>query len=77
MSLGVVIEGMAMAAFVILLLGGKQRREQGWAVLSIMVAIAALVQAGSMSLTVSQTGFLSAHGLGNSYGTDALAGIFV
>ena len=53
MSLGVVIEGMTIAAFLILLIGGKQRREQGWAVLSIMVAIAALLQAGSMSLTVS------------------------
>ncbi len=52
MSLGVVIEGMTIAAFMILLLGGKQRREQGWAVLSIMVAIAAVVQAAGMSLTV-------------------------
>lgn len=53
MSLGVVIEGMTIAAFMILLLGGKQRREQGWAVLSIMVAIAAVVQAAGMSITVS------------------------
>lgn len=52
MSLGVVFEGMAIAAFFILLIGGKQRREQGWAVLSIMVAIAAVVQAAGMSLTV-------------------------
>jgi formate hydrogenlyase subunit 3/multisubunit Na+/H+ antiporter MnhD subunit len=54
MSLGVVIEGMTIAAFMILLLGGKQRREQGWSVLSIMVVIAAVVQAAAMSLTVSQ-----------------------
>jgi formate hydrogenlyase subunit 3/multisubunit Na+/H+ antiporter MnhD subunit len=54
MSLAVVLEGMTIAAFLILLLGGKQRREQGWAVLSIFVAIAAVVQAGSMSLTVSK-----------------------
>jgi formate hydrogenlyase subunit 3/multisubunit Na+/H+ antiporter MnhD subunit len=53
MSLGVVIEGMTIAAFMILLLGGKQRREQGWSVLSIMVVIAAVVQAAAMSLTVS------------------------
>lgn len=58
MSLGVVVEGMTIAAFMILLLGGKQRREQGWAVLAIMVAIAAVVQAGSMSLTVGQNLFL-------------------
>jgi hypothetical protein len=54
MSLAVVLEGMTIAAFLILLFGGKQRREQGWAVLSIFVAIAAVVQAGSMSLTVSK-----------------------
>jgi hypothetical protein len=54
MSLGVVIEGMTIAAFIILLLGGKQRREKGWAVLSIMVVIAAVVQAAAMSLTVSR-----------------------
>lgn len=53
MSLGVVIEGMTIAAFLILLIGGRQRREQGWAVLSIMVVIAAVVQLGGMSLTVS------------------------
>ncbi len=54
MSLAVVVEGMTIAAFLILLIGGKQMREQGWAVLSIMVAIAAVVQAGGMSLIVSQ-----------------------
>ena len=54
MSLGVVVEGMTIAAFLILLLGDKQRREQGWAVLSIMVAIAAAVQAAGMSITVCQ-----------------------
>jgi formate hydrogenlyase subunit 3/multisubunit Na+/H+ antiporter MnhD subunit len=66
MSLGVVIEGMTIAAFLILLFGGKQRREQGWAVLSIMVAIAAVVQAGSMSLTVCATASLSENGQGTS-----------
>lgn len=53
MSLAVVIEGMTIAAFMILLIGGKQMREQGWTVLSTLVAIAAVVQAGGMSLMVS------------------------
>jgi formate hydrogenlyase subunit 3/multisubunit Na+/H+ antiporter MnhD subunit len=53
MSLDVVIEGMTIAAFLILLAGGKQRREQGWTVLCILVAIAAGLQAASMSLVVS------------------------
>lgn len=51
MSLGVVIEGMTIAAFIILLVGGKQRREQGWAVLVILVLVAALLQVAGMSLT--------------------------
>lgn len=50
MSFAVVIEGMTIAAFVILLAGGKQRREQGWGVLAILTAVAALVQAGGMAL---------------------------
>ena len=50
LSFAVVIEGMTIAAFLILILGPKQRREQGWAVLAILVSIAALVQAAGMSL---------------------------
>lgn len=52
MSFGVVIEGMTVFAFLILILGNKTRREQGWAVLAILVTIAALVQIAAMSLTV-------------------------
>jgi len=52
MSFAVVIEGMTVAAFVILLAGGKQRREQGWGVLAILTALAAFVQAGAMALMV-------------------------
>lgn len=53
MSFAIVIEGMTIAAFFILLLGGKQRREAGWGVLCVMVVVAAVVQAGSMSIIVS------------------------
>jgi len=52
MSFAVVIEGMTIAAFAILLGGGKQRREQGWGVLVILVAVAAFVQALGMALMV-------------------------
>jgi len=52
MSFAVVIEGMTVAAFVILLAGGKQRREQGWGVLAILTALAAFVQAAAMALMV-------------------------
>ena len=53
MSFAVVLEGMTIAAFMILLMGGKQRREQGWGVLAILVALAAAVQAAGMALMVS------------------------
>jgi formate hydrogenlyase subunit 3/multisubunit Na+/H+ antiporter MnhD subunit len=53
MSFAVVLEGMTIAAFTILLVGGKQKREQGWGVLTILVALAALVQAIAMALMVS------------------------
>ena len=53
MSFAVVIEGMTIAAFAILLAGGKQRRESGWGALAILTALAAFVQAIGMALMVS------------------------
>ncbi|RMD40147.1 hypothetical protein DV735_g4984, partial [Chaetothyriales sp. CBS 134920] len=50
MSFAVVFEGMTIAAFVILLAGGKQRREAGWGVLAILTAVAAFVQASGLAL---------------------------
>ncbi|RMZ87681.1 hypothetical protein DV736_g5090, partial [Chaetothyriales sp. CBS 134916] len=50
MSFAVVIEGMTIAAFAILLAGGKQRREAGWATLAILTAVAAFVQAIGLAL---------------------------
>ena len=52
MSFAVVIEGMTIAAFVILILGGKQMREQGWGVMALLALIAALVQSCAMALIV-------------------------
>lgn len=54
MSFAVVIEGMTIAAFLILIIGGKQRREQGWGVMALLALIAALVQACAMALIVSK-----------------------
>lgn len=52
MSFAVVLEGMTIVAFAVLLIGGKQKREQGWGVLTILVALAAFVQALGMALMV-------------------------
>lgn len=54
MSFAVVLEGMTIAAFVVLILGGKQKREQGWGFMATMAALAALVQAVGMGIVVSQ-----------------------
>lgn len=58
MSFGVVLEGMTIAAFLILLAGGKQKREQGWRVMASLVAVAAVVQAIGISLIVSKKAYL-------------------
>ena len=58
MSFAVVLEGMTIVAFAVLLVGGKQKREQGWGVLTILVALAAIVQAIGMALMVVVTAFL-------------------
>ena len=52
MSFAVVIEGMTIAAFAILIAGGKQRRESGWGTLAILTSIAAAVQLIGMALIV-------------------------
>jgi formate hydrogenlyase subunit 3/multisubunit Na+/H+ antiporter MnhD subunit len=52
MTFAVVIEGMTIVAFAILISGGKQRREQGWGVMAILVALAAFIQVAAMALVV-------------------------
>jgi len=52
MSLGVVFEGMTLVAFLVLLFGGKQKREAGWGVLALLICVAATVQCAAMSLVV-------------------------
>lgn len=50
MSFAVVLEGMTIAAFAVLLVGGKQKREQGWGFMATMAGLAALVQAVAGSI---------------------------
>jgi len=54
MSFAVVLEGMCLVAYFVILAGGKQLRETGWSILSLLIVIAAIVQCASMSLVVSQ-----------------------
>ena len=57
MSFGVVLEGLVIAAFVVLL-SNKQKREQGWKFMATMVALAAVVQLVATTLVVSNESFL-------------------
>lgn len=52
MSFAVVLEGMTIAAFIVLIFGGKQKREQGWGFMATMAFLSGFVQAVAMSIVV-------------------------
>ena len=53
MSFAVVIEGVALISYVVIMVGGKQKREAGWKVLSSLLLLVGLIQCASMALIVS------------------------
>ena len=53
MSFGVVIEGMTLIAFIVILGGGKQKREQGWKVVSGLLVLSGAIQCAGMAIIVS------------------------
>jgi hypothetical protein len=53
MSFAVVLEGIAVVAYLLILSAGKQLRESGWGILSLIIILSAVVQAASMALVVS------------------------
>ena len=59
MSFAVVMEGMTLIAYIVMMLGGKQKREQGWRILSGLHVIIAILLASSMSIIVRDTSCLS------------------
>ena len=52
MSLAVVIEGMTLITYIVILAGGKQKRESGWKILSGLLVLVGLIQCTSMALMV-------------------------
>ncbi len=54
MSFTVVIEGMTLIAYLVVLAGGKQKRESGWKILSTLLLLAGVVQCAGMALIVSR-----------------------
>jgi len=53
MSFAVVMEGMTLIAYIVILAGGKQKREQGWKILSGLHFLVGALQLGSMAIVVS------------------------
>lgn len=58
MSFAVVMEGMTLIAFLVVIVGGKQKRESGWKILTGLLVLAALIQCTAMALVVSFSLFL-------------------
>ena len=53
MSFAIVIEGMNLIVYIIILAGGKQKRESGWKFLAGLHMIVAALQVAAMAIIVS------------------------
>lgn len=53
MNFAIVIEGMTLIAFIVMIIGSKQKRETGWKVLSGLLVLVGAIQCSGMSLIVS------------------------
>jgi formate hydrogenlyase subunit 3/multisubunit Na+/H+ antiporter MnhD subunit len=53
MNLAVVLELATIATYIVILAGGKQKRQAGWKLLSFMLLIAGAVQCAAMAIVVS------------------------
>jgi len=58
MSFAILLEGMILVAYTTILMGGRQKREMGWKVLSFLLVLAGVVQCASMALVVSDPNIL-------------------
>jgi hypothetical protein len=54
MSFAVALEGMTLVAYIVIIKGGRQKRETGWSILSLLLLLTGLVQCGSMAIVVRQ-----------------------
>ena len=53
LSFVVVLEGMTLITYVVILIGGKQKRESGWSILAGLHFLCGAVQCAAMSIIVS------------------------
>ncbi|KAL9124610.1 MAG: hypothetical protein Q9217_006073 [Psora testacea] len=68
MSFAVVMEGMTIIAYIIIIAGGKQKRETGWKVLAGFHLLVGVLLGAGMSIIVSPMGSFrrSIHGIGRA-----------
>lgn len=52
MSFAAVVELVTLVAYVVVLFGGKQKRETGWKILCFLLVLVGIVQAAGMSIVV-------------------------
>ena len=55
MSFAAMLELATLVAYVVVILGGKQKREGGWKVLATMLLLVGVVQCASMAIVVGYT----------------------
>lgn len=54
MSFAAVLELVTIVAYVVVLAGGRQKRENGWRVLSFLLVVVGLLQCASMAIVVRE-----------------------
>lgn len=60
MSFSVIVELALLVAYAVVILGGKQKRDQGWKIVCSLLAVAAAAQCASMAVVVSAAACSSA-----------------
>ena len=53
LSFAVVLEGMTLITYVVILVGGKQKRESGWKILAGLHVLCGAIQCAAMAIIVS------------------------
>ena len=55
MSFAAVLELVTLVSYLMVILGGKQKRETGWKVLTFLLMLVGIIQSAAMAIVVSGT----------------------
>jgi hypothetical protein len=58
MSFAAVLELVTIVAYLMVIAGGKQKRETGWRVLAFLLVLVGVVQCGAMAIVVCPFSFV-------------------